>query len=128
MSTKRKTVLRPWRERIEDRCLLSVAVVDLVNATSHPVSFEYRWTSSSAWTSYTETPGQETVLSTAYSTTLAPQVQYSPTSSWGSKPTTDALVQGYGEWSGADAAPASASVAFEFLSNKSSHHLYYLGT
>jgi Peptidase A4 family len=128
MSAKPRTMLRPRLECIENRCLLSLAVVDIVNATSRPVSFDFRWTSSSGWTSHTEMPGQESVLSTTYSTTLTPQVQYSPSLSQGSKLTTDSLVNGYGEWSGAGAAPASAGVTYEFLSNKSSRHLYYLGT
>jgi hypothetical protein len=97
MSRYGKKELRPRLECIESRCLLSVAVLEILNASVQPVSFEFRWTPSSAWTAYTETPGQEGVVSTAYPTSLTPQVRYSATSASGSK-TIDSLTQGYGEW------------------------------
>jgi hypothetical protein len=112
MSRYEKKALRPRLEYIESRCLLSVAVLEILNASVQPVSFQFRWTDSSAWTAYTETPGQDGILSTTYSTSLTPQVLYSATSASGSK-TTDSLTQGYGEWSAPGAPPASDSMLYE---------------
>ena len=46
-----------------------------------------RWTPSSAWTAYTEAPGQGEVLWTTYSTSLAPQALYNTSTSAGSQVT-----------------------------------------
>ena len=104
MRTRRKRGFRPQFESIEDRCLLSLAVLEVQNESTFNVNFEFRWTAASPWTSYTETPGQYEILWTGYSTSLTPQVLYNTTTSSNSQ-TTCSLVQGYTEWSGTGSPP-----------------------
>ena len=113
MSTQVKRALRPRLENIEDRCLLSSAVVEIENQSTYNVTFEFRWTPSSAWTAYTEAPGQSEVISTAYSASLTPQVLYDTTTSRRSQTTVN-LVQGYSDWTGTGTPPASAATVYGF--------------
>jgi Peptidase A4 family len=89
------------------------AVVDIANTTSSSITFDFRWTSSAAWTQYTLAAGQSQLLDTTYSSTLVPQVEYDTTSSTSSQ-TTVSLSNGYGEWTGTGTPPASAAVDYSF--------------
>jgi hypothetical protein len=91
------------------------AVVEIVNSSSSTLTFQFRWTSSSSWTTYTEAPGQSELLYTTYSSTLTPQVMYYPTSSSSSE-TTASLANGYGEWTGTGTPPTSAAQVYSFQS------------
>jgi hypothetical protein len=113
MRVRRKRELRPLVEQSEDRCLLSLAVLQLQNQSAYNINFEFRWTSSSPWVSYTETPGQFEIYWTDHSASLSPQVLYNTTTSPNSQ-TTCALEQGYNEWSGTGAPPASAAALYQF--------------
>ena len=113
------------RERVEDRCLLSVAALDIQNQSSYTVTFDFRWTPSSSWTAYTEGPGQSEIFSTAYSTSLTPQVIYDKTTSANSQ-TTATLTQGYGDWSGTGSPPASAATLYAFQNTTTGVVLSYV--
>ena len=83
MKTRSKPRFRPNFEGVEDRCLMSVAVVEILNESKYNVGFDFRWTPSSAWSSFSEAPGQGEILSTAYSSNLTPQAYFNPTTSPG---------------------------------------------
>ncbi len=102
---------------MEPRCLLSTAVIDIENNSQETVTFKFRWSPSSAWTTYTEAPGQSEVITTAYSASLKPQVLYDKTASPSSK-TKVTLQHGYGEWSGSSPASASVATDYQFSSVK----------
>ena len=58
MRIRRNKGFRPHLESIENRCLLSVAVLEILNQSTYTVSFDFRWTPSSSWNAYSEPPGQ----------------------------------------------------------------------
>ena len=127
MRTHRKTGFRPQLEGIENRCLLSVAVLEILNKSSYDITFDFRWTPSSAWKGYTEAPGHGEIFWTGYSTSLAPQVLYDTTPSQSSETIVN-LVQGYNKWTGTGTPPASAAKPYEFLNTSTGVRLYYSGT
>ena len=121
-----KRELRPRVDQFEDRCLLSsLAVVDLQNQSSYKITYDLRWTPGSAWTAYTEAPGQSQIISTAYSASLTPQVEYNKTTSLGSQTIVN-LAQGYGQWTGTGTPPASSGTVYAFENNKTGVQLYYV--
>jgi hypothetical protein len=83
-------------EELEGRRLLSLAVLEILNKSTYTINFDFRWTPSSAWTAYTEAPGQGEILWTSDSSSLRPQALYDTTTSSGSQTTVN-LAQGYGE-------------------------------
>ena len=113
MRTHAKRGFRPQLEGIENRCLLSLAVLEIENQSTYNITFDFRWTPSSAWTTYPKAPGQGRIFWTGYSTSLAPQALYNTTTSAGSQTTVN-LVQGYNQWSGTGTPPASAAKLYEF--------------
>jgi hypothetical protein len=100
------------------------AVVDIANSSTYTISFDFRWSPSSSWTLYTEAPGQSELLYTTYSSSLAPQVYYDTTTS-SSSATTVNLTQGFGEWTGTGAPPASAALDYSFQNTSTGVLLYY---
>ena len=112
MNQQSKRKLRPHVETVENRCLLSTAVVDVQNQSLHHY-LRLSVDPSSAWTSYTESPGQSELISTAYSTSLKPQVLYDTTTSPFSE-TIENLAQGYGDWTGTGSPPASSATDYAF--------------
>jgi Peptidase A4 family len=117
MKSGHKSSFRPGYDRLEPRCLLSSAVIDIENNSRSEVRFAFRWSPSSAWTVYTEAPGQSEVLSTTYSSSLKPQVLYDRTAS--SRSLTKVTLQhGYGDWSGSGSTPASAATTYQFANAK----------
>jgi len=114
MRTRNKRGLQPNLEGMENRCLLSTAVLEILNQSSYNITFDFRWSNSSRWTNVTERPGQGEIFWTAYSTSLTPQVLYNTTTSAFSQTTVN-LVQGYNEWPGTGPPPASAATPYEFV-------------
>ena len=127
MRTRNKRGLQPNLEGIENRCLLSTAVLEILNQSSYIITFDFRWSSSSRWTNVTERPGQGEVFWTAYSTSLTPQVLYNTTTSAFSQTTVN-LVQGYNEWPGTGPPPASAATPYEFVNTPTGVELSYTGS
>jgi hypothetical protein len=115
---------RPAVEGIEDRCLLSVAVVEIRNKSTYTLTFNFRWTDSSSWTSYTEAPGQGEILWTSYSSFLTPEASYD-TTTWSGSQTTVTLAQGYGQWDGGGTPPASSAALYQFQNTSRGVELYY---
>ncbi len=113
MRTHGKRGFRPRLEGIESRCLLSAAVLEIQNHSTYDITFNFRWAPSSAWSTYSEAPGQGEILWTGYSSSLTPQVLVNTTTHAGSE-TTYSLLQGYGEWNGSGTPPASAAALYEF--------------
>jgi hypothetical protein len=113
-------------EGIEDRCLLSTAVLGILNQSNYTLTFGFRWTPSSAWAYYTESPGQGTTFSTGYSNYLSPQALYNTTTSSGSQ-TTINLSQAYNLWSGTGTPPASVAKPYAFENTSTGVQLYYVG-
>ncbi len=126
MKTRRKNEVRPQLEAVEDRCLLSLAVLEIQNNSTYNITFDFRWSSSSAWSQYTEGPGQGRNFWTGYSNSLSPQVIYD-TSSYSGSQTTVFLAQGYNAWSGNGTPPSSAASQYEFLNTWTGVELYYAG-
>jgi hypothetical protein len=127
MSTHRRQRFRPHLERVEDRCLLSLAVLEIENQTTYNITFEFRWTPTSSWTTYTETPGYYEILWADYSTSLAPQVHYNTTTSPDSQTTVN-LVQGYNQWFGTGTPPTSAATLYQFQDTATGLDLYYISS
>jgi peptidase A4-like protein len=127
MRTRNKRGLQPSLEGIENRCLLSTAVLEILNQSSYIITFDFRWSSSSRWTNVTERPGQGEIFWTAYSTSLTPQVLYNTTTSAFSQTTVN-LVQGYNEWPGTGPPPASAATLYEFVNAPTGVELSYSGS
>lgn len=117
--------LQPAVNALEDRQLLSVAATEIVNSSSYNVTALMRWTPSSAWTRFTEAPGQGLIFSTPTSSTLVPQVQYCPSVS--SSAATTVNLQGFGEWAGTGTPPAVAATVFTFRNNGGGVTLYFTG-
>ncbi len=84
MQRQRKSRFIPSHDQLESRSLLSTAVIDIENTSSYDISFAFRWSPHSAWTVYTEAPGQSEVLSTTRSGSAKPQVVYEAKVSTGS--------------------------------------------
>jgi hypothetical protein len=84
MHRQRKSRFIPAHDQLESRSLLSTAVVDIENTSAYDISFAFRWSPGSAWTVYTEAPGQSEVLSTTDSKSVKPQVLYDATAPNGS--------------------------------------------
>lgn len=125
MRNHEKRRFRPHLESIENRNLLStLAVVDIQNQSTYDITFDFRWAPSSAWVSYSETPGQSELLWTGYSTLLAPQVLVNTTTHAGSE-TTYSLSQGFGEWVGTGSPPASAATNYAFQNTTNGIGLTY---
>src|SRR5262249_18498288 len=127
MKTQRKSRFRPRHDRLESRCLLSSAVVDIQNDSAYDITFAFPWSPPSTWTLYSEAPGQSQLLSTPASSSLAPQVLYDQTPSPYSEVDVS-LAQGYGEWSGSGSPPASAATTYAFLNTWSGVTLYNVPT
>ena len=84
MHRQRKSRFIPSHDQLESRSLLSTAVIDIENTSSYDISFAFRWSPHSAWTIYTEAPGQSEVLSTTRFGSAKPQVVYDAKVSTGS--------------------------------------------
>ena len=125
MRTHAKRGFRPQLEGIENRCLLSLAVLEIANHSTYNITFDFRWTPSSAWSTYSEAPSQGRIFWTGYSTSLAPQALYNPTTSAGSQTTVN-LVQGYNQWFGTGTPPASAAKLYEFQNTATGLGLFYV--
>jgi len=125
MRTHKNKGFRPHLESIENRCLLSVAVLEILNQSTYTVSFDFRWTPSSSWNAYSEQPGHYSIFWTGYSTSLAPQALYNTTTSAGSQTTVN-LVQGYNQWSGTGTPPASAAKLYEFQNSTTGVGRFYV--
>src|SRR3954464_6299361 len=117
MNRRRTSGFRPDHDRLESRCLLSSAVIDIENNSQEVVTFKFRWSPSSAWITSTEAPGQSEVVTRTYSSSLKPQVLYHKTASPRSA-TKVTLLHGYGDWSGSGPAPASAATTYRFANAK----------
>jgi hypothetical protein len=115
MNTRRQQTrrFRPSVDNLGQRCLLSVAVAEVVNNSTYNITAEFRWTPSSSWTTFTEARGQGELFWTSYANNLTPQVLYN-TSSSPSSQTLCTLAQGYGQWSGTGTPPASAAQVYQF--------------
>lgn len=115
----------PRVDGLESRRLLSVAVAEVLNKSSYNINFDFRWTPSSPWSAYTEAPGQGEIFSTSYSSSLTPQVLYNTSTAANSQVTVN-LVQGYGQWNGSGAPPASAASLYEFQNTSTGLQLYFV--
>jgi Peptidase A4 family len=124
-SGKRK--LRPRVEQIEDRCLLSTAVVDITNQSSFNITFDFRWSPSNRWTPITEAPGQGVEIYTSNSSTLKPQVRYDTTTSSRSE-TTVTLANGFGVSPGRGVPPASTGTPYTFVNTNTGVDLIHSGS
>jgi hypothetical protein len=100
------------------------AVIEVQNNSDWTITFSFRWTPTSNWTAYTESPGQNEILWNTDSTGLTPQVLYNTTASPDSQTTVN-LVQGYGEWTGTGTPPESAATPYEFLNDSTGVELDY---
>jgi Peptidase A4 family len=120
-----KRQFRPHLESVEDRCLLSQAVVEVTNKSTYTITFNFRWTTSSSWSTYTESPGQGRTFWVNYSNSLTPQVEYDTTSSSSSQTIVN-LSQGYGEWDASGDPPASSATQYGFQNTTTGVQLYYL--
>jgi Peptidase A4 family len=125
MKTRSKPRFRPNFEGVEDRCLMSVAVLEILNESKYNVGFDFRWSPSSAWSTYSEAPGQGEILSTSYSSGLAPQALFNPTTSPGNQSLVT-LAQGYNEYNGTGTPPASAASLYEFQNTATGVNLFYI--
>lgn len=124
MRTHRKPRFRPLHDQLESRCLLSLAVLEIQNNSSFDITFGFRWTYNGRWTSISETPGQDQILTTTYASNLTPEVEYDLTPSPYSL-TEVSLVQGYGDWTGTGTPPASAATVYEFVNHGSGVELVF---
>ena len=106
---------------------MALAVLDIQNSSNYDVGFDFRWSSSSPWTYYSEAPGQSQVISTNYSSSLSPQALYDMTPSPYSEVEVS-LVQGYSEWNGSGTPPASAATLYAFENTRTGVELYYIST
>jgi hypothetical protein len=122
---KTKRRFRPQVEDVESRCLLSTAVVEVLNRSSYNITFGFRWTPSSTWSYYTERPGQGELFWTSFSNSLTPQVLYNTTTSPSSQ-TTINLAQGYGQWNGSGTPPASSAIVYDFQNTVTGDQLYFM--
>jgi hypothetical protein len=125
MTTRSKSRFRPQIDGLEERRLMSLAVLEVLNESKYNVGFDFRWTPNSAWTAYTEAPGQGEIFSAAYSSSLTPQALFNPTTSAGNE-TTVALSQGYNQWNGTGTPPASAAKLYEFENTSTGVGLFYV--
>jgi hypothetical protein len=100
------------------------AVVEVLNESMYTITFDFRWTSSSSWASYTEGPGQGEIFWTTYSSDLTPQALYN-TTTWSGSQMTVNLAQGYGEWTGNGTPPASSATLYQFQNTSTGVELYY---
>ena len=125
MRTHGKRGFRPQLEGIENRCLLSAAVLEIENQSTYNITFDFRWIPSSAWSQDSERHGQGVIFSTAYSPSLEPQAFYNTTMSAGSGTTVN-LVQGYNQWFGTGTPPASAATLYEFQNTATGVGLSYV--
>jgi hypothetical protein len=104
---------------------MSAAVVEILNQSKYNVGFDFRWTPSSAWTAYTEAPGQGEILDTTYSSSLTPQALFNPTTVAGNE-TTVSLTQGYNQWTGTGTPPAASAKLYAFQNTTSGVGLSYV--
>ena len=100
------------------------AVTEVLNESTYNITFDFRWTPSSSWTAYTESPGQGEIFWTTYSDSLTPQVLYDTTTSPDSQ-TTVWLEQGYGQWTGTGTPPDSSATPYQFQNTSTGLELYY---
>ena len=126
MRTHAKRGFRPQLEGIENRCLLSVAVLEIANHSTYNITFDFRWIPSSAWSTYSEAPGKGEIFWTTYSSSLSPQVLYDTSSSPSSR-TDCSLSQGYSQWTGTGTPPASAATPYAFENTTTGVQLDYAG-
>jgi hypothetical protein len=126
-ATPRARGFRPIVGDLEDRRLMSVAVVEVLNRSSYNVTASYRWSPTSAWSTFKEAPGQGMLFWANMSGSLAPQVFCNTTTSAGSQ-MTFTLVQGYGQWSGSGTPPAAAARVYQFQNTTTGLWLYYAPT
>jgi hypothetical protein len=124
MEITRGRRFRPRVEGLEDRRLLSLAVVEIVNKSTYTIKFDFRWTPSSQPKTITEAPGQGEIYWATYSNALTPQVQYYTTTSANSQ-TTVSLAQGYGQWTGTGTPPVSSATHYQFENTSTGVELYY---
>jgi hypothetical protein len=120
-----KARFRPRFEVFEDRCLLSLAVLEILNKSSYTISFSFHWTTNSAWSTYTEAPGKGEIFWTGYSSFLTPQAFFDPATYYGPQTTVN-LVQGYNYWNGTGTPPASAAKLYEFQNTSTGVNLFYV--
>ena len=124
-TTRRTREFRPRLTDLEDRRLLSVAVVEVGNQSSYNITASYRWSSTSSWTTFTESPGQGMLFWTNNTGNLTPQVRYNTTSQSSSQ-TTYTLAQGYGVWTGTGTPPVSAAQNYQFQNTTTGVQISYV--
>jgi hypothetical protein len=92
----------------------TVAVVKIQNSSTATVSFQFRWSSSNSWTSYTLQPGFYQLLWANQSSALAPQIQFdwSFVSGWQGK----SYTLSYNTYTGSGTPPTSAAKVYYFQS------------
>jgi hypothetical protein len=118
---------QPVVDSLGQRCLLSVAVAEVLNKSTSNITAEFRWTPSSNWTTFTEKPGQGELFWSTYSTSLTPQVRYTATTSSSSQ-IINVLARGYGQWSGTGTPPTSAATLYQFQNTSTGVQLYFAAT
>jgi hypothetical protein len=126
-TTKRARQSRHFQPRVDDlehRCLLSTAVVEILNQSTYNITANFRWSPSSSWSSFSERPGQGMLFWVSSSGALTPQVLYNSTTASNSQ-TICTLVQGYGVWNGTGTPPTSAARLYEFMNTSNGVQLYY---
>ena len=124
MRSRKVRAHRPCLESLEGRRLLTQAVVEILNKSTYNITFSFRWDASSAWTSYSEAPGQYELLWADDSGSLAPEAQYN-TSTFAGSQTTVNLAQGYGRWEGSGTPPTSSATLYQFQNTATDLLLYY---
>ncbi len=124
MRTRTKRRVQPRVVGLEDRRLLSLAVVEILNKSTYNVTFEFQWTPSSTPKVYSLTPNQYELIWASYSSAYTPQVVYNTTSSPSSQ-TIVRLAQGYGEWDGPGNPPITSATMYDFANTVTGLQLYY---
>jgi hypothetical protein len=122
---RRSRQYQPSVDNIEDRLLLSLAVVEVLNQSTYNITASFRWTQNSSWSTFTEGPGQGYIFWVSYSNSLTPQVLYNTTTQSNSQ-TICSLVQGYAMWNGSGTPPASAARLYQFQNTWTGVQLYYV--
>ena len=103
------------------------AVVEVTNNSTYNLTFDLRWTPTSAWTVYSLAPKASHVYSTAYSTGLSPQIYYNTTTASNSGYTVN-LSQEFGQWTGYGTPPASSAAQYVYQNTATGVTLYYGGS
>ena len=124
MRTHARRRSRPRVEDLENRRLLSQAVVEIENESTYTVKFGFQWTTYSTPQFYTVAPGHYELLWATYSSAFTPEVTYNTTTASNSQ-TVVRLAQGYGEWDGSGDPPTSSATLYEIQDTSTGLGLYY---